>query len=149
MPRRCVAFYMGKIMQMELIEVQSETMSLAYMVARVVYAETLAKSLRIVEALTSMIFNAATHDIKNIRHVISDTHRFESLNIESVRHKFLSVDASRRDFQMCLRTATTMLHGNLPDMCRHATMFHRAEFLPSWAIARGYVCDIDGLLFYA
>ncbi len=136
-------------MQLELIEAQSENMTLAYMVARVVYAETLAKSLRVVEALTSMIFNAAEHDIKNIRHVISDAHRFESLNSESTRHEFLSVDTSRCDFQMCLRVAQTMLHGNLPDMCRHATMFHRVEILPSWAVARGYVCDIDGLLFYA
>ena len=135
-------------MQMEIIEAQDERTALAYMVARVVYAETLAKSLRVVEALTSMIFNAAAHDIKNVRHIISDKHCFESLNSESVRHEFLSVDKSRRDFQMCLRTAQTMLHGNLPDMCRHATMFHRTELLPSWAVARGYICDIDGLLFY-
>ncbi len=135
-------------MQMEIIEAHNETMTLAYMVARIVYAETLAKSLRVVEALTSMIFNAAAHDVKNIRHVISDSHIFESLCKDSTRHGFLSVDASRRDFQMCLRVAQTMLHGRLPDMCCHAIMFHRAEFLPSWAVARGYICDIDGILFY-
>lgn len=135
-------------MQMEIIEAHDETIALAYAVARIVYAETLAKTLRVVEALTSMIYNAAAHDIKNIRHVISDSQIFESLRAESTRHEFLSIDASRRDFQMCLRVAKTMLHGNLPDMCNHATMFHRAEFLPSWAVARGYICDIDGILFY-
>ena len=141
-------FTLGKIMQMEIIEAHDETITLAYAVARIVYAETLAKSLRVVEALTSMIFNAAAHDVKNIKRVISNSGIFESLRTESTRHEFLSVDASRRDFQMCLRTAKTMLHGNLPDACCHATMFHRSEFLPSWAVARGYICDIDGILFY-
>lgn len=135
-------------MQMEIIEAHDETTTLAYAVARIVYAETIAKSLRVVEALTSMIFNAANHDIKNIKRVISNSSVFESLRSESTRHEFLSVDASRRDFQMCLRVAKTMLHGNLSDTCCHATMFHRAEFLPSWAVARGYICDIDGILFY-
>ena len=141
-------FTWGKIMQMEIIEAHDETTTLAYAVARIVYAETLAKSLRVVEALTSMIFNAANHDIKNIKRIISNSQMFESLKNESTRHEFLSVDALRRDFQMCLRVAKTMLHGNLPDTCCHATMFHRAEFLPSWAVARGYICDIDGILFY-
>lgn len=141
-------FTWGKIMQMEIIEAHDETTTLAYTVARIVYAETLAKSLRVVEALTSMIFNAANHDIKNIKRVISNSQMFESLKNESTRHEFLSVDALRRDFQMCLRVAKTMLRGNLPDTCCHATMFHRAEFLPSWAVARGYICDIDGILFY-
>ena len=135
-------------MQMEIIEAHDETTTLAYAVARIVYSETLAKSLRVVEALTSMIFNAANHDIKNIKRVISNSQMFESLKNESTRHEFLSVDASRHDFQMCLRVAKTMLHGNLPDMCCRATMFHRVEFLPSWAVARGYICDIDGILFY-
>ena len=149
MPRDSRGFlHWGKIMQMEIIEAHDETITLAYAVARIVYAETLAKSLRVVEALTSMIFNAAACDAKNIRRVISNSQMFESLRTESTRHEFLSVDASRRDFQMCLRTAKTMLHGNLSDACCHATMFHRSEFLPSWAVARGYICDIDGILFY-
>ena len=135
-------------MQMEIIEAHNEMMTLAYAVARIVYAETLAKSLHVVEALTSMIFNAAEHNIKNIKRVISDSQMFESLQSESTRHEFLSIDASRRDFQMCLRVAKTMLHQNLPDTCHHATKFHRVEFLPSWAVARGYICDIDGILFY-
>lgn len=136
-------------MQLELIEVHDDTMSLAYSVARIVYAETLAKSLRVVEALTSMIFNATNGNRKNIHEFISNKQIFESLNNESVRHEFLSVNASRREFQMCLRIALRMLHGNLGDMCNHATIFHRSEFLPTWATARGYVADIDEILFYA
>jgi len=28
-------------------------------------------------------------------------------------------------------------------------MFHHANTMPDWAVARGYVADIDNLLFYA
>ena len=138
-----------KIMQMEIPETQNETICLAYNVARIVYAETLAVSLRVVEALTSMIFNAAHKDIHNIAKILRDKNIFESLNNESVRHKYLFVDVSKHDFQMCLRVAMRMLHGNLGDSCNHATTFHRDELLPDWAVARGYVADIDGILFYA
>jgi len=136
-------------MNLNLITAHSETMSLAYDIARVVYAETNARSLRVVEALTSMISNRAKKNNISIRDVISDSVMFESLNDGSVRHPDLNVDSNRHDFQMCLRVAIRMLHGNLPDMCRGATMFHRTELLPSWAIARGYIADIDGILFYA
>ena len=136
-------------MNLNLITAHSETMSLAYNIARVVYAETNAQSLRVVEALTSMISNRAKKNNISIRDVISDSVMFESLNDDSVRHAYLNVDSNRHDFQMCVRVAIRMLHGNLPDMCRGATMFHRTELLPSWAIARGYIADIDGILFYA
>ena len=118
-------------------------------VARIVYAETLATSLRVVEALTSMISNATKNNYHDIAKMLRDKNIFESINIESQRHKYLCVDTSRRDFQMCLRVAIRMLHGNLGDACNHATMFHRAELMPQWAIARGYVADIEGILFYA
>jgi len=136
-------------MQFKLIEMQNESMALAYAIARVVYAETLAKSLRVVEAMTSMIANVAKNEARSIKDIIRDKTIFESLNNESNRHTYLSVDASRRDFQMCVRVAQTMLHGKLPDMCNRATKFHRDENMPSWAFARGYVADIDGILFYA
>jgi len=136
-------------MNLDLITAHSETMSLAYDIARVVYAETNARSLRVVEALTSMISNRAKKNNISIRNVISDSMMFESLNADSVRHSDLCVDSNRYDFQMCVRVAIRMLHGNLPDMCRGATMFHRTELLPYWAIARGYIADIDGILFYA
>ena len=136
-------------MNLSLITAQSETMTLAYRIARIVYAETNARSLIVVEALTSMISNRAKKNNIDIGNVISDATMFESLNTDSVRHNYLDVDSNRRDFQMCVRVAIRMLHGNLPDMCRGATMFHRTELLPSWAIARGYIADIDGVLFYA
>ena len=44
-------------MQLTLIKNPDETKGLAYKIARVVYAETQAASLRVVEALTSMIQN--------------------------------------------------------------------------------------------
>ena len=136
-------------MQLEIPETQNETICLAYNVARVVYAETMATSLRVVEALTSMISNATKNNYHDIAKMLRDKDTFESIRNESVRHKYLYVDTSNSGFQMCLRVAVRMLHGNLADVCNHATMFHRAEFLPKWAVARGYVADIDGILFYA
>ena len=121
---------------------------LADKIARVVYAETFAKSLRVVEALTSMIFNQSKQNVESIIDIISDYKQFESLCDNSARHNLLDVDSNNREFQMCFRVAMRMLHGNLPDMCNRATKFHRDEFLPKWATARGYVADIDGLLFY-
>ncbi len=127
---------------------QSDTMMLAHRIAHIVYAETHAYSLRVVEALNSMISNRAKKNNMKIDDVISDSILFESLNNDSVRHHDLYVDSNRPDFQMCVRVAIRMLHGNLPDMCRGATMFHRSDLLPHWAIARGYIADIDGILFY-
>ncbi len=123
-------------------------MCLADNVARVVYAETCAKSLRVVEALCSMIFNQSKQNNVDVADIISDKEQFESLCENSQHHNLLQIDSLSREFQMCLRVAVRMLHGNLSDMCNHATRFHRAEFLPEWAVARGYIADIDGLLFY-
>lgn len=117
-----------------------------YKIARIVYAETYAVSLRVVEALSSMINN----NLKNcsLDDLVHNTDLFESLNPKSEHHWALFVDARNRGFQMCLRTVNRMINGNLPDACFGATKFHRDEFLPDWAIARGYIADIDGLLFY-
>lgn len=121
---------------------------LAKRIAHIVYAETLAISLRVVEALTSMIRNRAKKTNQDISEIVSDAQLFESLNKNSERHKYLCTDETSNKFQMCLRVATRMLHENLEDMCWHATNFHRQEFLPNWAVARGYIADIDGILFY-
>ena len=134
-------------MNLRLID-QSTTMLMAHRIAHIVYAETHARSLIVVEALTSMISNRAKKNNMKICDVISDSILFESLNNDSVRHPDLYIDSNRRDFQMCVRVAIRMLHGHLPDMCRGATMFHRVELLPDWAVARGYIADIDGILFY-
>ena len=135
-------------MNLNIIIAQSHTLTLAHRIARVVYAETGARSLRVVEALTSMISNCAQKNNRDICEIISDATMFESLNGDSVRHADLEIDSNRREFQMCVRIAMRMVHGNLPDMCYGATMFHRADLLPDWAMARGYVADIDGILFY-
>ena len=136
-------------MQLEIIQTSSETMSLAYNIARVVYAETFGCSLRVVEALTTMISNYARKNNCAIRDVISDATIFESLNQNSERHAALDVDVNKREFQMCVRIAVRMLHAQISDMCFGATRFHRVDLLPDWAIARGYIADIDGILFYA
>lgn len=136
-------------MQLEIISMSCANMALAESVARVVFAETDGRSLRVVEALTSMISNRAKKNNQSIRDVISDATIFESINDDSNRHDLLNVDSVRREFQMCVRVAMRMLHGNLPDACFGATIFHRDESLPGWAIARGYIADIDGILFYA
>ena len=130
-------------MNSTIITANDNTTSLADSVARVVFAETGARSLRVVEALTSMISNCAKKNGVGICDVISNTTMFESQN-----NKNLDIDSNVRGFQMCVRTAIRMLHGNLPDMCYGATMFHRADVLPQWAVARGYIADIDGILFY-
>ncbi len=130
-------------MQLELVNVSTEITSLAHSVANVVYSETAAKSLRIVEAMCSMIYNAAGHKIGNIHHIISDTSLFQSANSDS------NIDINCRGYQMCLRVAKQMLRGHLPDSCNHATKFHRGDVIPDWAVARGYIADIDDFLFYA
>ncbi|MCR4918078.1 MAG: cell wall hydrolase [Alphaproteobacteria bacterium] len=135
-------------MQSEQIRKADDTMALACNVARVVYAETSAKSLRVVEALTSMISNQSKRNNTSIEQIIFDENQFESLNKSSARHDLLNVSYLTREYQMCLRVAVRMLHGNLTDMCYGAVKFHRQEFLPQWAVARGYIADIDGLLFY-
>lgn len=135
-------------MNLRLIKNPDETKKLSYQIARVVYAETSASSLPAVEALVSMIDNASRATGKSIAQIISDTDMFESLNVASVRHDMLSVPPTSRGFQMCLRVVGRMLSGGLPDMCHGATRFHHGDIIPDWARARGYILDIDELLFY-
>lgn len=135
-------------MNLRLIKNPDETKKLSYQIARVVYAETSASSLPAVEALVSMINNASRATGKSIAQIISDTDMFESLNATSVRHGMLSVPPTSRGFQMCLRVVGRMLSGGLSDMCRGATRFHHGDTIPDWARARGYILDVDELLFY-
>jgi hypothetical protein len=80
--------------------------------------------------------------------IISDSCFFEVLNHESENHNRLYQEPTSRGFQMCLRVATRMLHGILPDCVFGATRFHHANTLPEWAVSRGYIADIDNFLFY-
>ncbi len=119
-----------------------------YVIARTVYAETCASSLIAVEALSAMIANAARAFNRSPYDIATDMTLFDSLHPDDTHHKYLSVNADTREFQMCLRVVSRMLRGNLPDSTYGATRFHRATILPDWAMARGYIADIDGLLFY-
>ncbi len=135
-------------MKLILIKNPDSSQRIAYKIARVVYAETCAASLRVVEALTSMIRNNAIATGRTIDDVVSDTELFESINPASHNHHLINVEINNREMQMCVRVATRMLHGGLPDCCYGATRFHRDCKIPTWAISRGYIADIDGLLFY-
>ena len=135
-------------MQMKLIRNPDELQLGAYKIARVVYAETYMPTLASVEALASMINNIVKQSNRDAVDVVTDKNIFSSLNDNSPRHKYLSVVANDRAFQMCVRVVNRMLHNTLPDSCFGATRFHRADEMPQWALARGYVADVDGLLFY-
>ena len=138
----------GARMQIMLIKNPDESLRTVYQIARVVYAETHAVSLRAVEALTSMIKNFAIASGHDVSDVITDKNLFESLNKDSSNHELLSVAADNRGFQMCVRVARRMINGGLPDCCYGATKFHHDGYIPGWATSRGYIADIDGLLFY-
>ncbi len=135
-------------MQLTLIKNTDASMSDVYRVARVIYAETGAVSLRAVEALSAMIANAARASNRTITQVISDDSLFPVLHDDNPRHGFLTHDANSRAFQMCVRVAVRMLRGGLADATRGAIRFHHDSELPQWAVSRGYIADIDGLLFY-
>ncbi len=135
-------------MQLTLIENPDDAIRIEYKIARVVNAETGASSLSVVEALTSMIANYARTSMRAFSDIMDDAEIFDVLNHDSPRHELLMTNPNNRGFQMCLRVATRMMRGNLPDCCCGATRFHHADHMPAWAVARGYIADIDGLLFY-
>lgn len=127
-------------MQLTLIKNPDENLGAAYKIARAVYAETNASSLPVVEALTSMIQNAARAYGCACADIVRDKDSFHA--------PVPDVAASNRGFKMCVRVAQRMLNGALPDCCRGATRFHHADVMPGWATSRGYIADVDGLLFY-
>jgi len=120
-----------------------------YEIARAIYAETGAASLRLVEALASMIANAAASHGCSPLDVVRDENIFSAAAPSSPLHSRMSVDAASAPFQMCLRVTERMLRGRLPDTCAGATRCHHDGVIPAWATALGYVAEIDGMLFYA
>lgn len=135
-------------MNLSIIRNTDTSAGLAYKIARIVYAETGAQSLTGVEALTSMIKNLAEASGVCISNLISDKDIFTALSENSPRHARMHSVPTQRGFQMCLRIAKSMLRGGLPDCCHGATRFHHSDTMPEWARARGYIADIDGMLFY-
>jgi hypothetical protein len=119
-----------------------------YKIARAVYAETYGASLAAVEALCAMISNLCLKTMRPLADVAADETVFECLRKESERHAALFIKSDRREFQMCLRVVKRMAHGYLPDSVSGATRFHRAEHLPDWAVASGYVAEAGDLFFY-
>lgn len=120
-----------------------------YEIARAIYAETAACSLRAVEALASMIDNAAHAAQCNHVDIVRNNKMFTSCNNASPRHSMRNVRADDPGFQMCLRVTQKMMNAKLPDMCCGATRFHHDTEIPQWATSCGYIADIDGMLFYA
>jgi len=135
-------------MHFVLIKNPDASMKLAYSVARVIYAQTGATSLPLVEAVASTIANASEKNNRSISDIISDPDFFDVLVPGSQNHCRLYDEPTTRGFQMCVRIASRMLHGLLPDMVYGATRFHCASILPDWALSRGYIADIDNFLFY-
>lgn len=121
----------------------------AYKIARIVYAQTGATSLPLVEAFTSMIKNISEKSGMPILDIVGDSSLFPVLCKTDVNHHRMAIPANDRAFQMCVRTASRMLHGCLPDCCYGATKYHSANVIPDWATSRGYIADVDGFLFYA
>lgn len=135
-------------MQLTLIKNMDDTKIVPYKLARIVYAETNANSLSIVEAFASMIYNIHIKYNKSFEDIANDKNMFESLNENSERFKLLNVNADDKKFQMCLRVVQTMMHGNLRDSVFGATNFHRVDVMPDWATSRGYIVEFDDMLFY-
>ena len=135
-------------MQLTLIKNDDPLRAAQYKLARVVYAETGAVSLRDVEALASMIGNLHAATGRDWMDIASDGELFESLNPDSVRHHLLKTDAHATPFVLCLRVVGRMMRGNLPDCAYGAVRFHRTELLPDWAVNRGYILETDVLTFY-
>ena len=135
-------------MQLTLIKNNDDTQIVSYKLARIIFAETDAISLSIVEAMASMINNIHIKHNKSFESISKDSVLFECLNPKSLRYKNLSVDTRDRKFQMCLRTVKTMMRGNLRDTVFSATKFHHANIIPDWAMARGYIAECEDILFY-
>ncbi len=135
-------------MQLTLIKHQNDFARDVYKIARVIYAETCGQSLRVVEALAAMIANGARAHNQTELDFVMKSGLFESLDKKSTHHDLLTVNPNARTFQMCLRVTDKMLKHSLEDCCFGATKFHRTELNPNWSVARGYILELDGLLFY-
>lgn len=135
-------------MTLELIVNPDSGQTDVYKIARAVYAETGAATLAAVEAMCSMISNIANKFNRAHVDVAADDTIFSALNPDSARYVRLQDAPTSRGFQMCLRVVRRMLTGALHDTVYGAVRFHHADTLPDWATARGYIADVDGLLFY-
>lgn len=130
-------------MQLGLVENTDAKQRVIHNVARVIYEQTGASSLRAAEAMASMISNAANVRGVDVSDVVNDADMFGI-----PRYQINNTDYTSRAFQMCVRVARRMMCGALGDVCCGATRFHHSDVMPQWAMCRGYIADIDGMLFY-
>ncbi|MBR3510877.1 MAG: cell wall hydrolase [Alphaproteobacteria bacterium] len=135
-------------MQLTLIKNSNNTQSVLYKLARVIYAETSASSLQLVEAMASMVYNIYIKYNISFDDIADNEKIFSVLNSKSDRHENLTVIPTDKKFQMCLRVVQKMLNGNLRDNVFGATKFHHIDVMPDWARARGYIAEVDDVLFY-
>lgn len=135
-------------MHLNLITNDDDTQITSYKLARIVFAETNAVSLRAVESMASMIYNIHIKYDKSFEDIAHDKNLFDVLNENSSRHKLLNVNADDKKLQMCLRVVKTMMRGNLPDAVFGAIKFHHADIIPDWAMARGYITECEDILYY-
>lgn len=135
-------------MQLTLIQNSDNTQSVLYKLSRVICAETSASSLQLVEAMASMVYNIHIKYDVDFEDIADNEKIFSVLNPKSERHENLIVVPSDKKFQMCLRVVQKMLNGNLRDSVFGATKFHHVDVLPDWARARGYIAEVDDVLFY-
>ena len=135
-------------MQLNLITNNDTKKIVQYKIARIIYAETHAESLSIVEAMASMVYNIHIKYDKSFEKIADDKDIFECLDEKSQRHQYLNVNADDRKLQMCLRVVQTMMHGNLCDSVFGATKFHHVDVIPDWAMSRGYIAECGDILFY-
>ena len=70
-------------MHFKLVENPDDIHAVVYKIARVVYAQTHAASLRLVEAMTSMIANAALQSGRTVSEIVSD----EKMPLEKIKPK--------------------------------------------------------------
>ena len=136
-------------MQLEIIQNPDESQIATYRAARVIFAETYPTTLASVEAMASMIKNIMNKTGQSIIDIVSNKNLFDSLNENSPRHQYINMDIKdNRALQMCVRVVERMIRGGLGDTCFGATRFHHVDVMPDWATSRGYIADVDGLLFY-
>ena len=95
-----------------------------------------------------MIANAARAADCRAVDIVRNAQIFTSRDKASPNNHLWGVFADNAGFQMCLRVAQKMLNGGLGDLCCGATRFHNDTCIPEWAMSRGYISEVDGLLFY-
>ena len=140
---------------------QSSDNDVTVRMARTVFLETNGgASLSAVEAIASMIGNIHAATGRDFESIANDEKIFKSATcLGEAKTDQQHVSAKRSEdgsainenssaFQMCLRTVRRMMRGLLSDTAHGATRFHHADDMPEWATGIGYVCEVDGMMFY-